>query len=139
MQRALEQEWSFVQTVVLYQILDIFLRNWKILFVDLFFSKLFGDKILPQIRSWVSVPIRQGGTAIPKPEEMVDLNYQASKCGCSHLIDSLKGREMFDVACHTNTMASVRARINEEKVVKADKILDGLKYKMNKFGDRKLD
>ena len=46
---------------------------------------------------------------------------------------------MFDSACHTNTMAAVRARIKEEKVVKADKILDGLKSKMNKFGARKLD
>ena len=49
-----------------------------------------------------------------QPEEMVDLNHQASSCECSHLIDSLKGREMFDAACHSNTIASVRARIKEE-------------------------
>ena len=36
-------------------------------------------------------------------------------------------------------MASVRTRIKEEKVAKADKILDGLKNKMDKFGARKLD
>ena len=29
---------------------------------------------------------------------------------------------MFDAACHTNTMASVRARIKEEQLAKADKI-----------------
>ena len=87
----------------------------------------------------MSVPIKQGGTAIPKPEKMTDLNYQASKCECSHLLDSLKNREMFDFACHTNTMAAVRARIKEEKVVKADIILEGLKSKMDKFEARKLD
>ena len=36
-------------------------------------------------------------------------------------------------------MAAVRARIKEEKVVKADRILDGLKSKMDKFGAWKLD
>ena len=107
---------------------------------ETFFSKLFGEKkILPQLRNWVSVPIKQGGTAIPKPEKMTDLNYQASKCECSHLLDSLKNREMFDFACHTNTTAAVRARIKEEKVVKADIISEGLKSKMNKFEARKLD
>ena len=66
----------------------------------------------------MSVPIKQGGTAIPKPEEMADLNYQASTCDCSHLLDSLKNRELFDSAC-------------QEKVVKADRILDGLKVHYN--------
>ena len=55
------------------------------------------------------------------------------------LYNSLKGREMFDDACHTNTMASVRARIKEEKVAKVDIILDGLKNQMDKKGARKLD
>ena len=87
----------------------------------------------------MSVPIKQGGTAIPKPEEIANLNYQASTCECRHLLDSLKNREMSDSACHNNTMAAVRARIKEEKVVKADRILDGLKSKMDKFGAWKLD
>ena len=88
-----------------------------------FFSKLFGEKnILPQLRNWVSVPIKTGGIAIPKPEEMLDLNYQASTCECSHLLDSLKNREIFDSACHTNTMAVVRARIKGEMVAKVDNI-----------------
>ena len=87
----------------------------------------------------MSVPIKQGGTVIPKPEEMTDLNYQASTCECSLLLDSLKNRGMLDSASHTNTTTGVRARIKEEKVVKADKILDGLKSKMDKFGARKLD
>ena len=42
---------------------------------------------------------------------------------------------MFDAACHTNTMASVRARIKEEQLAKADKILDGIK---NKWTRRKV-
>ena len=100
-----------------------------------FFSKIFGEKLLLQIRNWVSVLIRQGGTTILKPEEMADLNYQVSTCECSHLFDSLKNREMF----YTDAMVAVRVRIKEEKRMKADKILDGLKNKINKFGARKLD
>ena len=59
----------------------------------------------------MSVSIKQGGTSIPKPEEMVELNYQSPNCECSHLIDSLKGREMFDAVCHTDTMIKVRERM----------------------------
>ena len=66
---------------------------------------------------------------------MTDLNYQVSTCECSHLFDSLKHREMF----YTDAMVAVRVRIKEEKRMKADKILDGLKNKINKFGARKLD
>ena len=40
-----------------------------------FFHKLFGENISPEYRNWVSVSIKQGGTAIPKPEEMAELNY----------------------------------------------------------------
>ena len=36
-------------------------------------------------------------------------------------------------------MASVRARIKEEKLAKADKILDRIKNKKDKKGARKLD
>ena len=70
---------------------------------------------------------------------MVDLNYQASTCECSHLIDSLKNREMFDDVWHTNTMELVRANIKEEKVVKANKITNRAKNKMKIFDARKLD
>ena len=55
------------------------------------------------------------------------------------MFDSLKNREMFDSACYNNTIATVRVRIKEEKVVKTDNFLDGLKNKMDTFGARKLD
>ena len=55
--------------------------------------------------------IKKGGTVIPKPEEMAELNYQSSTCECSHLIDSLKGRETFEAMCHTCTMKEVRERM----------------------------
>ena len=48
----------------------------------------------------IPVPIRQ--------EEMADLNYLASSCECSHLLDALKGYEDFDPVYHTATMKDVR-------------------------------
>ena len=71
----------------------------------------------------MSVSIKQGGPTIPKPEEMAELNYKASICECSHLIDSLKGREMFDAVCHTGTMKEVRERMKVEKMGKFEKTL----------------
>ena len=55
------------------------------------------------------------------------------------LIESLNGREFFDTTYHPNTMVSVRARIKEGKLAKVDKILDGIKNKMEKKCPRKLD
>ena len=63
--------------------------------------------------------MKQGGTAIPKPEERIELSCQSSFCEGSLLIDSLKGREMFDAVCHTTgTMKEVRERIKVEKAGK---------------------
>ena len=77
----------------------------------------------PEYRNWVSVSIKQDGTAILKPEETAELNYQSSICECSHLIDSLKGREVFDAVCHTGTMKEVREMMKVEKVGKFEKTL----------------
>ena len=85
---------------------------------DCFFLKLFGENIPPEYRDWVSTLIKQGGTVIHKPEEMAELNYKASTCECSHLIDSLKEREVFDGACHTSTMKGMREMMTVEKAEK---------------------
>ena len=50
----------------------------------------------------MSVAIKQGGTTIPKPGEMVELNYQISICECSCLGNPLKGKEILDAVCHTS-------------------------------------
>ena len=66
-----------------------------------FFYNFFGENIPAKYRDWVSVSIKKDGTTIPKLEEMVELNYKASTCEYSRLIDSLKERDAFDGACHT--------------------------------------
>ena len=63
----------------------------------------------------IPVPIRQeGDTDIPRPEEMADLNYLASSCECSHLLDALKRKEDFDPVYHTATMKDARGNEEEE-------------------------
>ena len=93
----------------------------------------------PEYRNWVSVSIKQGGTTIPKPEEMAELNYQSSTCEYSHLIDSLKVRDMFDAVCHTVTMKEVREMMKAEKVRNFEKTLKGVRSKIDQLGARRLD
>ena len=44
---------------------------------------VFRSKISPTIHSWTSVPIKEGGMAIPKPKDMANLNYITSACQCT--------------------------------------------------------
>ena len=87
----------------------------------------------------MSVSIKQGATTIPKPEEMVELNYKALTCECSHLIDSLKERQFFDGACHTSTMKGVREMMKVEKAANFEKTLESVRSKMNKLGAQRLE
>ena len=87
----------------------------------------------------MSVSIKEGGPAIPKPEEMTKMNYKASICECSHLIDSLKEMEVFDGACHTSTMKEVREMMKVEKAAKFEKTLESVRSKMDKLGAQRLD
>ena len=70
---------------------------------------------------------------------MVDLNYLASTCECSHLLDSLKGKEDFDPVYHTATMKEVREEIRKKKLAVSDDVLRKVENGMNKNGVRNLD
>ena len=88
----------------------------------------------------MSVSIRQeGGTVIPKPEEMVDLNYLASICECSHLLDALKGKEDFDPVYHTATMKEVREEMKKKKLAASDDVLRKVENGIDKNGVRRLN
>ena len=54
---------------------------------------------------------------------MADLSYLASTCECSHLLDALKGKEIFDPVYHTATMKEVREEMKKKKLVTSDDIL----------------
>ena len=54
---------------------------------------------------------------------MVDLNYLASTCECSHLLDALKGKEIFDPVYHATTMKEVREEMKKKKLATSDDIL----------------
>ena len=65
-----------------------------------------------------------GGTTIPKPEEMVDLNYLASTYECSHLLDSLKGKEDFDPVHQTATMKKKKLASSDDVLRKVESGID---------------
>ena len=82
---------------------------------------------------------KKGGTAIPKPEEMADLNYRASTYECSHLIDSLKGRDSFDPICHSETMKDVRDKSRRLKAEMVDSALKNIRGGLVKNNIRRLE
>ena len=86
--------------------------------------------------NWVSVTTKQGGTTIPKPGEMVELNYQISICECSCLGNPLKGKEILDAVCHTSPYyhSWFREMMKVEKVGKSEKVLDRLRSEMDTLG-----
>ena len=86
-------------------------------------GKLFGEEIPNHLRTWVSVAVKKCGTVVPKLDEMVDLNYRASTYECSHLIDSLKGGESFDLVCHSKTMKDGRDQSRRLKAEIANSVL----------------
>ena len=87
----------------------------------------------------MSVSIKLSGTAIPKPEEMADLNYLASTCECSHLIDALKGKKDFDPVYHTATMKAVREEMKKKKSDASDEVLKKIEKEIHKKGARRLN
>ena len=54
---------------------------------------------------------------------MADLNYLASTCECSYLLDALKGKEIFDPVYHATTMKEVREEMKKKKLATSDDIL----------------
>ena len=104
-----------------------------------FFCKLFDEAIPSQYRSCVSVHIKQGGTTIRKPMEMVHLNYLVSSCECSHLLNSLKEKETFDPVYQSKTLKEVRVEIRKKKTERSKIFLEKIKSSIEKKGARRLD
>ena len=70
---------------------------------------------------------------------MADLNYLASTCECSHLLDALKGKEDFDPVYHTATMKEVRKEMKKKKLASSDDVLRKVESGIDKNGARRLN
>ena len=70
---------------------------------------------------------------------MADLNYLASTCECSHLLDALKGKENFDPVYHNATMKEVREEMKKKKLAASDDVLWKVESGIDKNGARKLN
>ena len=51
---------------------------------------------------------------------MIDLNYLASTCECSHLLDSLKGKEDFELAASDDVLRKVKSGMDKNGVRRLD-------------------
>ena len=70
--------------------------------------------------------------------EIADLNYLASTCECSHLLDSLKGKDKFDLVFHSETLKEVRAEIRKKRTANSEILLKKIKSSIEKKGARRL-
>lgn len=61
------------------------------------------------------VSIKQGETTIPKQEVIVEFNNYSSTCECSHFIDPLKVRKIFDAIYHKEKIKEIKGRMKIEK------------------------
>ena len=71
--------------------------------------------------------------------EIADLNYLTSTCECSHLLDSLKGKDKFDLGFHSETLKEVRAEIRKKKTTNSEILLKKIKSSIEKKGTRRLE
>ena len=70
---------------------------------------------------------------------MAYLNHLASTCECSHLLDSLKGKEIFNPVFHSETLKEVRVEIRKKKTEISEVLLEKSKSCIEKEGARRLD
>lgn len=96
--------------------------------ITAFLSAIFGSEIDGTTRNWTSVPIRDGGMAIPKPKDMANLNFKTSQCQCTHLIQALTNKTPFDLIFHQQTIAAVRTEHQNRKKSITDTILQSIEY-----------
>ena len=75
----------------------------------------------------MSVAIKQGESTIPKLEAMVDLIYLVSTCECSHLLDSLKGKETFDPIFYSEILKEISVEIRKKKADSSEILLGEIK------------
>ena len=137
MQRALQHEWTFIQRAVpsesaAFEPLESAIQSH-------FLPSLIGSKVDADLRAWTSVPIKQGGMAIPMPNEMQDLNHRVSVCECSHLIRCMAGKESFDPVHHSAVVREVREEGKLQRQLKANEMLRKVKGGMGKKGARRLN
>ena len=84
----------------------------------------FGETVNDPLRSWLSLPIKKGGTSIPDPEAVSKTNFYASSHECSHLIEVLVKVSKFNVVTHGNHMSKIRNWMKMEKLKAANDWID---------------
>ena len=119
-QKCLHREWMILQRV-LPKIQDKF-EEVENHIVNLLQS-IFRSEISPTIRTWESVPMKEGGMAIPKPKEVSTINYMASTCQCAHLIQALLSKTDLDLIYHRQKILTVRAENQEHKATTTSQML----------------
>ena len=86
-----------------------------------------------------SAPIKQGGVAIAKPDEMSDLNHCASTCEFIYLVRNMKDQESFDPYHHSAVVREFREEVKSQRQLKAEESPRKIRRGSEKKGARRLD
>ena len=106
MQRLIQYEYTFTQRAAscesaTFELPESASESW-------FLLALIGLKVDVDLRAWASIPIKQGGVAIPMPSEMLDVSHRVSTCEYSDLVRRMKGQEYFDLSHHSTVVREGR-------------------------------
>jgi hypothetical protein len=118
LQRALQQEWQFVQRVV--QGCGASFEELKAAIDDQFLPALFDEPLDPDDPTdprldLSRLPVKQAGLAIADPTASADENYLSSTVLCSHIRAALLGDKEFSSADHASAIKAARREMRERK------------------------
>ena len=119
LQKSLQQEWDFVQSVTLdigmsFQAVEDSL--W-----DIFLPSLFqGDTSQIPGRAITSLPVKQSRTSLPEPPRTARENWTASCVVTGHLVAALYGTDEFRSGNHALLMGEEREEIRHQYAEEAE-------------------
>jgi hypothetical protein len=73
-----------------------------------------------------ALPAKSAGLALPDPVESADLNFRASEVTNSHIIQVMRGKEIFSLQDHQANTRKIKANIKKQKEVAHKSALTGI-------------
>lgn len=92
--------------------------------VDTFLPSLFGASLSDSEVSLFSLPPRLGGLGIRNPVLMGDMAFRTSRQGTDHLVQAMRGIEVFSIADHMVVLSNSRIQAREEQLVTDNSFLE---------------
>jgi hypothetical protein len=115
MQKYVQAEWTFVQRVVR----DVGNKFGTVReAMHRSFLPYLLKEMLPYndpLHMLAALPVKSSGLALTDPVESADANFRASEVTNSHIIQVMRGKEIFSLQDHRTITSKVKAEIKKQK------------------------